>query len=163
MRNTRTVEILVGLFMVLGLVALFFLAMKVSNLASISGGEGYRLTARFDNIGSLKIRAPVKMAGVRLGQVEHIGFDNQTYQAVVTMKIDKQYDKIPDDSFAKIYTAGLLGEQYIGIDPGGSETWLKDGGEFHLTQSSLVLEEMISQFLFNKASEGGKNDDPFAK
>ncbi len=164
MRNTRQVEILVGLFMVAGMVALFFLAMKVSNLAAVSGGKGYSLTARFDNIGSLKVRAPVKMAGVRIGQVGKIGFDNETYEAVVTMKIEQRYDRIPDDSFAKIYTAGLLGEQYIGIDPGGSETWLEDGGHFNLTQSSLVLEDMISQFLFNKASEGGKkNEDPFAK
>ncbi len=154
MQSNRTIEILVGAFVAAGLVALFFLSMQVSNLSSSSGGDGYEIQARFDNIGSLKVRSPVTMAGVRIGRVSAIGFDNRTYEAVVTMRIGSQYDAIPDDTFAKIFTAGLLGEQYIGLDPGGSETYLKQGDQISLTQSALVLEEIIGQFLFNKAEEG---------
>ncbi len=154
MIHNRTIEILVGAFMAAGLVAFFFLAMQVSNLSSSSNGEGYEVTARFDNIGSLKVRSPVTMAGVRIGRVSHIGFDRTTYEAVVTLKVESEYNVIPEDSFAKIFTAGLLGEQYIGLDPGGSETFLQQGSEISLTQSALVLEEIIGQFLFSKAEEG---------
>ncbi len=157
MLKIRTIEILVGAFMAAGLIALFFLAMQVSNLSATSGGAGYIITARFDNIGSLKVKAPVTMAGVRIGRVSEIEVDTSTYEAVVTMAIESQYDSIPEDTFAKIFTAGLLGEQYIGLDPGGSEEYLKGGGEIYLTQSSLVLEEILGQFLFNKA-EGGDGD-----
>lgn len=153
MARTRTLELLVGAFMAAGFVALFFLAMQVSNLSARPGGEGYLLTARFDNAGSLKVRAPVSMAGVRIGRVESIEFDQETYQAVVTMRIESRYDRIPDDTFANIFTAGLLGEQYIGLDPGGSEEYVTDGGRLEFTQSALVLERMIGQFLFNKAAE----------
>jgi len=156
MIHSRTIEILVGAFMAAGLVAFFFLAMQVSNLSNSGNGEGYDVTARFDNIGSLKVRSPVTMAGVRIGRVSGISFDRNTYEAVVTLRIDAQYDVIPDDSFAKIFTAGLLGEQYIGLDPGGSEKYLHEGSEISLTQSALVLEEIIGQFLFSKAEEGGK-------
>jgi phospholipid/cholesterol/gamma-HCH transport system substrate-binding protein len=156
MAPTRTVEILVGAFMALGFVALFFLAMKVSNLSAAAGGDGYLLTARFENIGSLKVRSPVTMAGVRLGRVEDIVFDQDTYQAVVTMRIEEQFDRIPDDTFANIFTAGLLGEQYIGLDPGGSMDYLRQGDQIEFTQSALVLERMIGQFLFSKAEEGGE-------
>jgi phospholipid/cholesterol/gamma-HCH transport system substrate-binding protein len=156
MASTRTVEILVGAFMVLGFVALFFLAMKVSNLSAAAGGDGYLLTARFENIGSLKVRSPVTMAGVLLGRVEDIVFDQDTYQAVVTMRIEEQFDRIPDDTFANIFTAGLLGEQYIGLDPGGSMDYLRQGDQIEFTQSALVLERMIGQFLFSKAEEGGE-------
>jgi phospholipid/cholesterol/gamma-HCH transport system substrate-binding protein len=158
MVKQRTIEVLVGTFVAAGLVALFFLAMQVSNLSTISGQEGYDITARFDNIGSLKVKSPVTMAGVRVGRVSAIRFDNQTYEAVVTMTIDSQYDTIPEDSFAKIFTAGLLGEQYIGLDPGGSDVHLKAGDVITLTQSSLVLEEMVGRFLFNKAEEGKPNE-----
>lgn len=158
MVKQRTIEVLVGTFVAAGLVALFFLAMQVSNLSTISGQEGYDITARFDNIGSLKVKSPVTMAGVRVGRVSAIRFDNQTYEAVVTMTIDSQYDTIPEDSFAKIFTAGLLGEQYIGLDPGGSDVYLKAGDVITLTQSSLVLEEMVGRFLFNKAEEGKPNE-----
>ncbi len=154
MNRNRIIEILVGAFMASGFVALFFLAMQVSNLSASTGAGGYRLLARFDNIGSLKVRSPVTMAGVRIGRVRAIDFDTRTYEAVVTMEIEPRYDTIPDDTFAKIFTAGLLGEQYIGLDPGGSDTYLKDGGEISLTQSALVLEEIIGQFLFSKAQEG---------
>ncbi len=156
MARTRTIEILVGAFMAAGFVALFFLAMQASNLSSAPAGDGYRLTARFDNVGSLKVRAPVSMAGVRVGRVEGIAFDGSTYEAVVTMVIGPQYDTIPDDTFANIYTSGLLGEQYIGLDAGGSPDYLGDGDQLIHTQSALVLEQMIGQFLFSKAQEGAQ-------
>lgn len=143
--------------MAAGFVALFFLSMRVSNLSAAGGGgDGYALTARFDNIGSLKVRAPVTMAGVRLGRVEAIRFDEDTYQAVVTLRIDNAYDRLPTDTFANIYTAGLLGEQYVGMDPGGSPDYLADGDQIEHTQSALVLEQMVGQFLFNKAQEGSE-------
>lgn len=154
--TVRKTEILVGAFMAAGLIALFFLAMKVSNLSAVSTGDGYRLTARFDNVGSLKAKAPVSMAGVRIGRVEAIAFDRETYEAVVTLHIDKTYDTIPDDTFANIFTAGLLGEQYIGLDPGAAEAFLADGDQVAHTQSALVLEQMIGQFLYSKAEEGSQ-------
>lgn len=153
MMNTRVLEISVGAFMAAGLVALFFLAMQVSNLASISNNKGYEVTARFTNIGGLKVRSPVSMAGVRIGRVTGISYDQQSYEALVTLQIDPAYDKIPQDSIAKIYTSGLLGEQYIGLDPGGSLENLEKGSEIMMTQSALVLEEIIGQFLFSKAEE----------
>ena len=153
MMNTRVLEISVGAFMAAGLVALFFLAMQVSNLASISNSAGYDVTARFTNIGGLKVRSPVSMAGVRIGRVTGITYDQKSYEALVTMQIDPAYDKIPQDSIAKIYTSGLLGEQYIGLDPGGSLENLQEGSEIMMTQSALVLEEIIGQFLFSKAEE----------
>lgn len=156
MWKQRSIEIVVGAFMAAGLVALFFLAMKVSNLSSSPNGGGYLLTARFANVGSLKVRAPVSMAGVRVGRVEGIRFDKGTYEAAVTMRIDTNVDTIPDDTFANVFTAGLLGEQYIGLEPGGSLEYLRDGDEIAHTQSALVLEQMIGQFLFSKAEEGGK-------
>lgn len=157
MARMRTIEVLVGLFMAGGCVALFFLAMQVSNLSSAPSGDGYRLTARFDNIGSLKVRSPVSMAGVRIGRVEAIRFDQQTYEAVVTLAIEPQFDMIPEDTFANIYTSGLLGEQYIALDPGGSMDYLTDGGQLLYTQSALVLEQMIGKFLFSKAQEGAQS------
>jgi len=153
MMNTRLVEIAVGAFMAAGLVALFFLAMQVSNLASISNGDGYEVTARFDNIGGLKVRSQVSMAGVRIGRVVGIEYDQKSFEALVTMRIDSAYDQIPEDTIAKIYTSGLLGEQYIGLDPGGSLENLQQGSEIMMTQSALVLEEIIGQFLFSKAEE----------
>jgi phospholipid/cholesterol/gamma-HCH transport system substrate-binding protein len=155
MGKQKAIEIAVGAFMAAGLVALFFLAMQVSNLSAAVGSDGYRLKARFHNVGSLKVRSPVNMAGVRIGRVEAIDVDQATYEAVVSMRIGKQYDRIPDDTFANIYTAGLLGEQYVGLDPGGGEQYLKDGDELIHTQSALVLEQMVGQLLFSKAGEGG--------
>ena len=154
MKTTKTVEILVGAFMAAALLALFFLAMKVSNLGTLDVGESYTVSAHFDNIGSLKAKAPVTIAGVEVGRVSSIGFDQERFQAVVKMAIQARYDKIPDDSFAKILTAGLLGEQYVGLDPGGSETYLKEGSEIEITQSAMVLEDVIGQFIFGKAQEG---------
>ncbi|MGD8911414.1 MAG: outer membrane lipid asymmetry maintenance protein MlaD [Candidatus Thiodiazotropha sp.] len=157
--NTRGLEITVGAFMAAGLVALFFLAMQVSNLASITASEGYEVKARFDNIGGLKVRSPVSMAGVRIGRVVDISYDQENFEAVVTMSIDPAYSQIPDDSIAKIYTSGLLGEQFIGLDPGGSLDNLKGGSELMMTQSALVLEEIIGQFLFSKAEENAVKDE----
>ena len=154
MPRLRTLEILVGAFMAAGFLALFFLAMEVSNLSADVGGEGYRLQARFENVGSLKVRAPVTIAGVRVGRVEAIDFDQKRFEALVTLRIDPRYRQIPEDTIASIFTAGLLGEQYISLSPGGSEVNLVDGGMLEQTQSALVLEQMIGQFLFKKAEEG---------
>lgn len=156
MTKQHGIEIMVGAFMAAGFIALFFLAMQVSNLSANSAAEGYRVTARFSNVGSLKVRAPVNMAGVRVGRVEQIRLDKGSYEAVVTMRIDQGVDNIPTDTFANIFTAGLLGEQYIGLEPGGSDDYLHDGEEITQTQSALILEQMIGQFLFKKAEEGGK-------
>ncbi len=157
MNKNRQIEIWVGLFMALGFVALFFLAMQVSNLGTAYKGKTFTVTARFDNIGGLKVRAPVKIAGVEVGRVAGIHYDPDDFRAVVDMAIQAQYlNRIPEDSFAKILTAGLLGEQYIGLDPGGSEDMLADGGEISVTQSALVLEEVVGQFIFGKGQEGAK-------
>jgi phospholipid/cholesterol/gamma-HCH transport system substrate-binding protein len=156
MTQSRNLEFMVGIFVAAGIVALFFLALQVSNLGTVSAGEGYNVEARFDNIGGIKVKAPVTMAGVKVGQVTSIIFDKETFEAVVTLNIDDHYDQIPDDTFAKIFTAGLLGEQYIGLDAGGSDVYLEEGGRLQLTQSALVLEEVIGQFLFSKAQEGAE-------
>jgi phospholipid/cholesterol/gamma-HCH transport system substrate-binding protein len=156
MQSSKAIEIWVGLFVAAGLIALFFLAMQVSNLAELnSNGNSYKIVARFENIGSLRVRAPVSVAGVTIGRVSSISFDNQTYEAVVEMRIDPKYDTLPVDTSASILTAGLLGEQYIGLMPGGAEDHLTDGDEIELTQSAIVLEQVISRFLFNKAEGGG--------
>lgn len=154
MAKNGKIDSLVGLFMVAGIVALFFLAMQVSNLGSLDTGEKYEVIARFDNVGSLKAKAPVTLAGVEVGRVQSISYDKQRFQAEVKMSIYQRFDNIPEDTFAKILTAGLLGEQYIGLDPGGSESNLQHGSELEMTQSALVLEEVIGQFLFSKAEEG---------
>ena len=156
MANARRIEILVGVFMAVGFLALFFLAMQVSNLGNLNTSVSYPVTARFENIGSLKEKAPVTLAGVEVGRVSAIGYDKVNFQAVVTLNIYEEYDQIPDDTFAKILTAGLLGEQYVGLDPGGSDTPLGPNGEIQVTQSALVLEEVIGQFIFSKAQEGAE-------
>jgi phospholipid/cholesterol/gamma-HCH transport system substrate-binding protein len=155
MRQTRAIEMSTGLFVLLGFAALFFLTTQISSRGVALGNDrGYELTAKFENIGGLKKGAPVSMSGVTIGRVESIGYDTTEYKAVVRLRIDARYDKIPDDSDAAIFTAGLLGGQYVGIGPGGSETFYKDGGQIQLTQSAVVLENLISKFLFQKASEG---------
>lgn len=154
MMQSRTVEIWVGLFIAAGMAALFMLAMQVSNLTVVSNDEGYKVTARFENISGLKVRSPVTVAGVRVGRVTDISFDPKTFEAVVTMRISNEYNQLPADSSASIFTAGLLGEQYVGLEPGGSMDVLEDGSEIMLTQSALILEQLIGQFLFSKASEG---------
>ncbi len=152
---SKTVEIGVGLFVALGLAALLMLAMKVSNLAELTSPDGYQLTARFDNIGGLKVRSPVTMAGVRVGRVTGIEFDDNSYEAVVLFSVNPRYARFPIDTSASIYTAGLLGEQYIGLEAGAEETFLTHGDEITLTQSAIVLEQVIGQFLYNKAADGG--------
>jgi len=153
MRISRTIEIWVGFFVAIGFVAMFFLSMQVSNLSSISGEPGYDITASFENVGSLKVRAPVAMAGVDIGRVTAIDFDPKSFEAVVTMSIESKYSELPSDSNASILTAGLLGEQYVGLEPGGEEELLEDGSEIEMTQSALVLEKIIGQFLFSSDAE----------
>jgi len=156
MSKMRLIEILVGAFMAAGILALFFLAMQVSNLGTVNTGDSYKVLARFDNIGGLKVKSPVTMAGVEVGRVLDIYYDAKDFRAVAVLGIYSQYDQIPDDTFAKILTAGLLGEQYVGLDPGGSEAVLKEGSEIAVTQSALVLEDVIGQFIYGKAQEGAK-------
>ncbi len=154
--QVRTVEIWVGLFVATGFAALFLLAMQVSNLTTVTAGSSYLVKARFENIAGLKVRAPVTVAGVTVGRVTDISYDSDTYQAVVSMRIGSQYDKLPDDTSASVLTSGLVGEKYVGLEPGGDTEMLKNGSVIKLTQSSLVLENLIGKFLFNKASGGGK-------
>ena len=154
MQKSRN-DVWVGLFVVIGAAALLFLALKAGNLLSLSFDPTYRISARFDNIGGLKAGAAVKSAGVVVGRVTSIGFDDKMYQASVEIEMQQRY-AFPKDSSLKILTAGLLGEQYVGLEPGGSEQNLKAGSELRLTQSALVLEEIIGQFLFSKAQEGAK-------
>ena len=149
----KTLDLWVGLFVVLGLAAVLVLAMKVGNLGTFNMSESYDLQADFDNIGGLKARAPVKSAGVVVGRVTNISFDNASYRARVSMIVDKRY-QFPKDTFAKILTAGLLGEQYIGLDPGGDEVNLKSGDKIAKTQPAMVLESLISSFMYNKAADG---------
>jgi len=153
MENSRTVQIWVGLFVALGMAALFMLAMKVSNISAFQGAEGYVLKANCENIGGLKVKSPITMAGVVIGRVSAINFDKNTYEAVVSMNIEHQYDNIPEDTTASIFTAGLLGEQYVGLEAGGSEDYMKSGDTFKLTQSAVVLEKLIGQFLVSKADQ----------
>lgn len=161
MQVTKATEIWVGAFTAFGLVALFFVAMQVSNLGDLRSSQGsYVIKAHFGNVGSLKVRAPVSMAGVTLGRVERIAFDRERYEALVEMRIDPEYSNIPEDTSASILTAGLLGEQYIGLSAGGSDDFLKQGDEIELTQSAMVLEQLISKFMFNKAEEGKGDKKP---
>jgi len=153
MMNSRTVQIWVGLFVVAGIASLLMLSMKVSNISAFTETKGYEVKANFDNIGGLKVRSPVTMAGVVVGRVSNIGFDKETYEAVVTLTIQDQYNTIPEDTSASIYTAGLLGEQYIGLEPGGAEKFLAAGGEIKLTQAAVVLEQLIGQFLVSQANK----------
>lgn len=154
-----TIDLWVGIFVAAGMAALMALAMKVGNLTTSDIGETYSVTAAFENIGGLKPRAPVKSAGVVVGRVDHIVFDGKTFEAIVTVNIDKRY-QFPKDTFANIYTAGLLGEQYLGLEAGGDEAMLKNGDKIEHTQDAVVLEKLISQFLYNKASENTKTEAP---
>jgi len=149
----KSLDLWVGLFVLLGAIALFFLAMKAGNMSSLSFDKTYPVITRFDNIGGLKPRAPVKSAGVVVGRVGAINFDDKTFQATVTLELEQKY-KFPKDTSAKILTSGLLGEQYIGLEPGGDTQNLAAGDRITMTQSAIVLENLISQFLFSKASEG---------
>lgn len=153
MLKRNTLELWVGLFVAAGILALAMLAFKVGNLTSADVLDGYTITARFDNVGGLKVKAAVTMAGVRIGRVSAISFDSKTYQALVTMDVDGRFKNIPKDSSASILTSGLLGDQYIGIEPGGEEAYLQNGDTMLHTQSALVLEKLIGQVLFSKSTE----------
>lgn len=155
MMNRRALDIWVGFFVALGFAAIMFLALRVASSATLAAADGYEVKAKFDNIGGLKVRAPVKSAGVVVGRVAGIRFDNESFEAVVTMNVDKRYS-FPKDTAAKILTSGLLGEQYIGLSAGGDTANLKDGDTLKITQSAIVLESLISQFLYSKAAEGGE-------
>ena len=148
----KPLDIWVGLFVLLGAVALMFLALKAGNMSSFSFEKTYTVSSRFDNIGGLKPRAPVKSAGVVVGRVGDITFDDQDYRALVTLQLQERY-KFPKDSSAKILTSGLLGEQYVGLEPGGDEAVLAAGDQIKMTQSAIVLENLISPFIYSKAAE----------
>ena len=151
--NRSVIDLWVGIFVAAGIAGLLFLALKVGNLASFNASQTYQVQAKFANIGGLKVRAPVKSAGVLIGRVADIRFDNESYEAIVAINIDYAY-QFPRDTTAKILTSGILGEQYLGLEAGGDGVMLKNGDRLRLTQSAVVLENLISQFLFNKAAEG---------
>jgi len=153
MQHTSTQDTLVGLFVASGIIGLFFLAMQVSNLSSFVSEDSYTITARFENSGGLKIKSPVSAAGVKIGRVTAINFDPKTFESVVKMSINSKYNALPDDTTASIFTAGLLGEQYVNLDAGGSDTPLKNDGTIEITQSAIILEKALGQFLFKSAEE----------
>ena len=155
MRQSRAVELGTGLFALLGIGSLFFLTTQTTGGDDFSASDVYEVEARFQNVGSLKPRAPVAMAGVTIGRVTGIEFDPVMLDAVVTMVIDSRYDQIPDDSDASVLTAGLLGSQYVGLQAGGSDIYLENGGEILFTQSAVVLENLIGKFLVNSGSDDG--------
>lgn len=157
MQQTRSVELGTGLFVLLGLAALFFLTTQTTGSNSLSGTESYSVTARFSNVGSLKIRAPVAMSGVTIGRVKSVEFDPVALDAVVVFEIEQQYDQIPEDSDASILTAGLLGSQYLDLQAGGSEFNLEEGSEIQFTQSAIIIENLISKYLFSSSSD--KDDE----
>jgi phospholipid/cholesterol/gamma-HCH transport system substrate-binding protein len=154
MQQTRAVELGTGLFVFMGILALFFLTTRVTTFDAYSGEGGYELKARFDQIGTLKTRSPVSISGVQIGRVTAIDFDVDRLEAVVTMRIDSRYDRIPNDSDASILTSGILGGQYVGLQPGGAEEYFRDGDEISFTQSAVVLEQLISKYLFGQAGGG---------
>jgi phospholipid/cholesterol/gamma-HCH transport system substrate-binding protein len=158
MMSRKELDLWVGVFVAIGIGALLFLALKVANLSSFSASKVYHVTAKFGNIGGLKVRAPVKSAGVVVGRVTDIEFDNEVFEAVVTMTLDARR-QFPKDTSAKILTSGLLGEQYVGLSAGGDAVDLKDGDELKITQSAVVLENLVSQFLYSKAAEGEKTHE----
>lgn len=155
MQQTRTMEVGTGLFALLGIGALFFLTTQTSGSNDFDAADTYEVTARFENVGSLKVRAPVSMSGVNIGRVTGIEFDPSALEAVVTFVIDSRYAEIPDDSDASILTAGLLGSQYIGLQPGGSPVYLENGSEVYFTQSAVILENLVGKFLLR----GGSDED----
>ena len=153
MQHSNTQDTLVGLFVAAGIAGLFFLALQVSNLSTFVEADSYTVTASFENSGGLKVKSPVSAAGVKIGQVKSISFDPKTYQSVVEMAIYSQYNTLPSDTTASVFTAGLLGEQYVNLEPGGSEEYLENGGKIEITQSAIILEKAIGQFLFKSAEE----------
>jgi phospholipid/cholesterol/gamma-HCH transport system substrate-binding protein len=157
----KSTETMVGVFVLLGIAGLVFLALKAANLGSFSSSATYPLSAKFDNIGGLKVRAPVRSAGVTVGRVTAITLDKKNYQGVVSLELDRNV-QFPKDSSARILTSGLLGDQYVGLEPGAEEKTLQAGDTITQTQSAVVLESLISQFLFNKASDSGTPAAPAA-
>jgi phospholipid/cholesterol/gamma-HCH transport system substrate-binding protein len=155
MQQTRSVELGTGLFVLLGMAALFFLTTQTTGSDNFTGSDMYNVTARFENVGSLKNRAPVAMSGVTIGRVTDVRFDPEMLDAEVTFAIDSRYNQIPDDSDASILTSGLLGSQYIGLQAGGSDLFLEEGSEVQFTQSAIVIENLISKYLFNS---GGNSE-----
>lgn len=153
MHNSKTLELAVGFFVILGIAALLMLSLKVSNLSSLWGNHEYEISAYFSNVGGLKIKSPVKMGGVKIGSISDIQYDENKFQALVKMKINTKYTKIPQDTSAVIYTAGLLGEQYVGFEPGGDDQFLKNGSQMSLTQSAVILEQLISRVLYQFAEK----------
>ena len=151
--NKTVLDLWVGLFVIAGIAALLFLALKVGSTSAITASDSYEVVARFENIGGLKLRAPVKSAGVVVGRVADIQFDNERFEAAVTLRLDKRY-AFPKDSSAAILTSGLLGEQYIGLDAGGDSVKLKAQDRILITQDAVVLENLIGRFLYDKAQEG---------
>jgi len=160
MRSSRAIDISTGLFVLLGFAAIVFLVTQITNREFSLRSESYRLQAQFENVGGLKAGAPVSMAGVTIGRVESIGYDMDLFKAVATLRIDSRYDQIPNDSDASILTAGLLGGQYIGITPGGSDEPFSDGDQVEFVQDAIVLENLISKYLFSQA--GTRDDAPDA-
>jgi phospholipid/cholesterol/gamma-HCH transport system substrate-binding protein len=156
MQHTNTQDTIVGLFVASGIAGLLFLAMQVSNLSSFVDEDSYTITARFENSGALKVKSQVSAAGVKIGHVIGINFDPKTYESVVKMSINAKYNTLPDDTTASIFTAGLLGEQYVNLDPGGSDVYLQKDGKIEITQSAIILEKAIGQFLFKSAAEEKK-------
>jgi len=150
----KSIEVLVGVFVLLGMAGLVFLALKAANLGSFNSSDTYALSAKFDNIGGLKVRAPVRSAGVTVGRVTGIRLDKTTYQGVVTLELDRSV-QFPKDSSARILTSGLLGDQYVGLEPGADEKNLQAGDVISQTQSAMVLESLIGRFLFDKAADAG--------
>ena len=153
MRQSRAIDISTGLFVLLGMTAIVFLVTQITNREFSLRSDSYRLTAQFENIGGLKAGAPVAMSGVTIGRVESIGYDMSLFKAVVTLRIDARYNGIPNDSDASIYTAGLLGGQYIGITPGNAEDVYRDGDSVEFVQDAIVLEKLISKYLFSQAGK----------
>lgn len=156
MQQTRSVELGTGLFALLGFAALFFLVTQTTGSNQLGGSDTFSVTARFENVGSLKDRAPVAMSGVTIGRVTSVEFDPSTLEALVTFVIDSKYNQIPEDSDAGILTAGLLGSQYIALQAGGSEFYLEEGSEIQFTQSAIVIENLISKYLFSSKSTDEK-------
>lgn len=149
----RSVEISVGIFVGIGLAALFMLAMQASNLSSFTRDGSYQVSARFENIGGLKVKSAIKAGGVKVGQVGKIDYDSETFEAIVVLDIEDKFNAFPRDTIASIFTSGLLGEQYVGLEPGGDEKMLGDNSEIRHTQSAMVLEQLIGQFLFSKSDD----------
>ena len=160
MRPSRAIDVSTGLFVLLGFAAILFLVTQITNREFSLRSDSYRLQAQFENVGGLKAGAPVSMAGVTIGRVESIGYDMDLFKAVATLRIDARYDQIPNDSDASILTAGLLGGQYIGITPGGSDEPFRDGDQVEFVQDAIVLENLISKYLFSQA--GNRDEAPDA-